>query len=74
LRRERERLIYEGFTGGGAWSGGSTSGPAGGFHSIANPISSGIGNPPPLRTTSNGALLVVGAVFFCLGWLHYGRR
>jgi lysozyme len=59
LRREKERSVYEGFNGGAPWSGGSTSGPSGGFTSIAN--------PPPLRTTSNdGALLVVGAVFFCV--------
>jgi hypothetical protein len=66
LRRERERSVYEGFTAGAPWSGGSTSGPSGGgFTSIANPISA-VGNPPPLRTTSTGgALLVVGAVFFC---------
>jgi lysozyme len=60
LRRERERSVYECFTGGAPWSGGSTSGPSSGFQSIANPIGT-----PPLRTTGNGALLVVGAVFFC---------
>jgi lysozyme len=65
LRREKERSVYEGFTG-APWSGGSTSGPSSGFQSIANPISSAVGNPPPLRTASNGgALLAVGAVFFC---------